>query len=363
MFATNQKWLEEFCSKLIDKNINIHWECNGRIGATCIEALPLMKEAGCVNIGHGFESGSNKMLKSMNKQATVEQAKETIEAVRDARLETSGAFIIGSPGETSETIQETVDFIKETELPVAWFGFMTPYPGTQIYKDSIQKGLITDEIDFHRKVWNTQNLLINLTDMTDKELIELKEKGIENIYYYLTGLTKPEIIESALIGKNSTRITIKCRNCNYVTSQTYTIVDMQNNVLICENCYRKKLVHPVHITHMKKMVESFIKRMREVGNKKVLVCPVGEHTKRIIIDTMPFLNNWDNVEGFLDGDTAKIKHGFMDMPVFLRTKSEIERLNPDYIVVTAHIGLKDRIVKDLLSCGYPKRQIIAFGGL
>lgn len=200
LFAYQEKWITEFSKMVIRAKLNIRWECNGKPGYTCESALPLMKESGCINVGHGFETGSDKILKSMNKKATIKGAKETIGMYRKAGIGVSGAFIIGDPQETRETFRETVDFIKETNLYVTWMGYMTPFPGSQIYRDAVKKGLITDEIQFHRDVWNTQSLMINFTDIPDDELIKMKEDGIDEIRKHL-GLDNTEEIPMIDLGR------------------------------------------------------------------------------------------------------------------------------------------------------------------
>ena len=88
-----------------------------------------MADAGCVLIGYGIESGSQKILDFVNKQVSVEQAKKAIRLTKKHLGWADCSFMIGYPGETKETIQETIDFCKELDLAPEVIFFLTPYPG------------------------------------------------------------------------------------------------------------------------------------------------------------------------------------------------------------------------------------------
>jgi hypothetical protein len=78
--------------------------------------VELMKESGCMGVFLGIESGSDRILKNMNKVASVERYLNGISLLKENEIVTYGSFIIGFPGETDETVRETLDFIKETEI-------------------------------------------------------------------------------------------------------------------------------------------------------------------------------------------------------------------------------------------------------
>jgi len=130
-----------------------------------------MKQAGCTNLSFGIESGSQKMLDSMNKMATVEQAKKAITAARQAGIRVHPAFMVGIPGESPETIKASVDFIKEMDLFVPVIFITNPYPGSEFYDYAKKKGLIKDEEAFVEKCGEAIDLNVNLTDMSDEKLL------------------------------------------------------------------------------------------------------------------------------------------------------------------------------------------------
>jgi radical SAM superfamily enzyme YgiQ (UPF0313 family) len=135
-----------------------------------------MKKAGCNNIGYGIESGSQKMLDSMKKGVAVEQAKKAILLTKKAGIIPHATFMVGTPGETKETILETVEFCKEVRLPhrIEIF-FITPFPSTPLYEYAKGRGLINNEEEYIEKLGNVVDFTINLTDMSDEELINSRD--------------------------------------------------------------------------------------------------------------------------------------------------------------------------------------------
>lgn len=102
--------------KMIERKYTFKWHSYYRCQFSDEETLELMKESGCEGVFLGIESGSNKILKNMDKAATSEQYRNGIKYLKEYGITTFGCFIIGFPGETLETINETVDFIETTGL-------------------------------------------------------------------------------------------------------------------------------------------------------------------------------------------------------------------------------------------------------
>ncbi len=173
----NKKWVLEFCDRL--RTLNVTWDASARVNLVDEGILENMKSAGCILIGYGFESGSQKILDLMNKRATVEQAKKAWALTRKSGITCHTTFMIGYPGETMHTIRETVDFCKELGIAASFF-YTTPYPGTQLYEWAKRAGKTTDEEQYFERlsiIGDAKKLAVNLTDFTDEQLIELKRKA------------------------------------------------------------------------------------------------------------------------------------------------------------------------------------------
>ncbi len=166
-----------FCDLLEKRRLPVTWGCHGRVTSAEPHILERMAETGCVWIGYGIESGSQRMLDAMNKKARVEQAKKAVENTRRAGIFPNTTFIFGYPGETRETIQETVDFKRGLGIECGSF-FATPYPGTPLYEQVSER--IPNEETFVERLGNATEFTINLTGFDDDTLFRLKRAMDDN---------------------------------------------------------------------------------------------------------------------------------------------------------------------------------------
>jgi radical SAM PhpK family P-methyltransferase len=103
---------KEICRMMIARDYGFNWFSYFRCSNSDEEAIDLMARSGCKGVFLGIESGSPAILKNMNKAATVEKYKVGIELLRSYQIASFASFIVGFPGETRETLQETIDFIR-----------------------------------------------------------------------------------------------------------------------------------------------------------------------------------------------------------------------------------------------------------
>ncbi|MBI2266689.1 MAG: B12-binding domain-containing radical SAM protein [Armatimonadetes bacterium] len=127
-----EKILRNLCSTLIEKGVDITWSTFGNTRVSTKELALLMKEAGCISVFLGIESGDNGMLKHMKKGVTVRTNREGIAALREGGLKVAACNIIGFPGETEETIRKTVDFNLETRPDSVSFFPLGILPGSEL---------------------------------------------------------------------------------------------------------------------------------------------------------------------------------------------------------------------------------------
>jgi radical SAM superfamily enzyme YgiQ (UPF0313 family) len=172
----------KFCDPMIESGLNIQWGSTGRVNLMTEELLAKMAAAGCVWIGYGIESGSQRMLDVMKKQVTVEQARKAIELTRKYIDQVDCSFMMGTPGETRETIMETVEFCEELDLAPEVIFFATPYPGTELYDLARQRGLIEDEEKFVLSLWEQgEKMTANFSELSDEELFKMREWAIAEL--------------------------------------------------------------------------------------------------------------------------------------------------------------------------------------
>ena len=174
LFTSHREFVMEVCSLMRKRLPNIRWSCIGRVNLVDPEMLSEMRRAGCDWISFGIESGSDEMLRRMRRGVTSEDCLRGIRMTREAGIHAEGSFLIGMFGETRETVRETVDFCRRADITAPML-YVTPYPGTQIFEEARERGLISDVEAFLERMDAADKLLVNLTDMPDDELRHLKE--------------------------------------------------------------------------------------------------------------------------------------------------------------------------------------------
>lgn len=150
-FNIDLKRVEEFCDMLIQNKTKILWSTSVRADIITQPIANKMKESGCYNVAVGIESANNELLLKMNKQSTIEKLTEGIRIFKKAGIEVLGQFVIGSPGETLETVKESLDYAKNSECDYINFYTILPFRGTPQWDFVLENGeFVTKEIhEFH----------------------------------------------------------------------------------------------------------------------------------------------------------------------------------------------------------------------
>ena len=181
------------CEEFIKADLNISWDCNGRLNFANPNVLDLMKKSGCVFINYGIEALDDKILKNMNKCLTVSQIIKGIEATLKAGISPGFNIIFGNIGENKETLRKGVEFLLKYDdgSQLRTIRPVTPYPGSPLYYYAIEKGLLKDCEDFYeRKHINSDLLSVNFTDLSDAEfheaLFEANSRLISNYFQHKT---------------------------------------------------------------------------------------------------------------------------------------------------------------------------------
>ena len=129
----------ELCEKL--KPIKLTWSCTSRV-TTDYETLRAMRDAGCRLLIVGYESGDTQILKNIKKGATLERARQFTRDCHNLGLTIHGDFILGLPGETRETIRQTISFAKEMDCETIQVSVAHAYPGTELHEFALRNGFI-----------------------------------------------------------------------------------------------------------------------------------------------------------------------------------------------------------------------------
>lgn len=135
---------KDICRLMIDKEYGFNWFSYFRCSNSDEEAIDLMARSGCKGVFLGIESGSPRILTNMNKHATIEKYSQGIGWLREAGILSFGSFIVGFPGETAETVQETIDFLQVNRPDYFRSQLWYCEPGTPIYHKKDEYGIDGD---------------------------------------------------------------------------------------------------------------------------------------------------------------------------------------------------------------------------
>ena len=155
LFTVNREHVVSLCELIIRKELRIRWTCNSRVDYVDAEMLRLMGQAGCWFISWGIESANEEILKRARKGYKKEQAFRALKWAKAAGINNWGYFIIGLPGETAESIRETIDYAKQLPLDIALFHIAAPYPGTPFFYEVVENnwfrpGTKWEEVDMDK---------------------------------------------------------------------------------------------------------------------------------------------------------------------------------------------------------------------
>lgn len=136
-FPFDEKSGLEFCSLMVKYGLNkqVRWITETRVDKVTPKLLEAMKESGAHLIMYGVEVGNNEILKSLNKGTTLGQARTALKETRKAGILSQGLFMLGLPGETENSCNDTINFAKEIDPDFVKFNIATPYPGSIFFED------------------------------------------------------------------------------------------------------------------------------------------------------------------------------------------------------------------------------------
>jgi anaerobic magnesium-protoporphyrin IX monomethyl ester cyclase len=180
--------------KILEEKVEFYWvaNCRGNLfdKDEDIEIMLKMKQAGCLSVGYSLESADPAILKAMNKNVQVEQFSRQTKLLQRAGLHAVTSLVLGYPQETPETIRKTFDCCIENKIyPSA--GYLLPQPGSDMYDHAVEHGFITDQEEYLLKMGDRQDLMLNMTQMSNEEFEQNVIEGLRRCNRIL-GLDLPE---------------------------------------------------------------------------------------------------------------------------------------------------------------------------
>jgi radical SAM superfamily enzyme YgiQ (UPF0313 family) len=182
-FTIDKQRVRKVCEEIERRDLDVRWSCNAR-ATLDYETMRTMKSAGCRLIDVGYESGSDQILKNIKKGVTTADTKGFTVNAKRAGLKILGDFIFGLPEETSDTIQQTIQFIKEIKPDMLQIAVATPIPGTEFYQWISDNGYLVESdssrtIDEH----GFQRCVISYPNLSSDDLVCSVESALKEYYF------------------------------------------------------------------------------------------------------------------------------------------------------------------------------------
>jgi len=150
LFTANKDRVRIFCEELKHRGVKIPWTAFSRVNTVDEEVLAVMREAGCDSVSFGIESGNPEMLKRVKKGITLEQARKAVQACKNAGILAHASFMIGLPGESPQTIEDSYSFAQSLGIDYG-FHLLAPFPGTTVREEQEKYDIefLTDDWDLY----------------------------------------------------------------------------------------------------------------------------------------------------------------------------------------------------------------------
>ena len=175
----NKRRTKEICQRIIDKGLNLKWVCEARLDNLDRELVSLMVEAGCTRVKLGVESGSDRILKTLNKGITTDTIRQGVAIIKEYRLPLTIYLMVGFPGETNEDLHKTIELAKELDADYYSLSVLAPYYGTQIWNTLQESGEKMNKEHWEYFYHQSQDMIVSnkLDPAIVSEFLALNERG------------------------------------------------------------------------------------------------------------------------------------------------------------------------------------------
>ena len=178
-FTVDRNRVLKICEELHARKLHMIWDCGTRVDMVDRELMKTMRDAGCIAVWLGVESGSEAILGAMNKSIKLDQTRKAYKTAHEVGLMTIANVVLGFPGETEQTARETIRFVRELDPDDVGFYVATPYPGTPMYEQVKAKGWLRIT-DFDK--YDTAGPTFETPWLTMEKLAELRYKAYQQFY-------------------------------------------------------------------------------------------------------------------------------------------------------------------------------------
>jgi len=343
LFASNANRLYEFCDRMEKYHITYRVSMHVSKKLT-LDLLRRMRESGCEVIFFGLESADNSVLKSMRKHTTIEEINECLRLTKMAGIKVEGNFIFGDPAETKESVQTTMQWIKQNyNMGLFEVAAIKLYPGSQLYEDAVANETIKDTVQFIADGCP----LTNVSSLEDADYWKLVNKDLTNIIHNSTG-EEGDVSVSGLGDKITGEV--RCSFCGekilFEVEDPVKLLHMYPRH--CPGCGAIEYINlfPAYYKlaseRLRKLIKEHHLAVFGCGNIWKLFYAAGDifdHFDYEIIDETPFLqeSGWNNHRVY-SPDVIEA-HGIDVLLVMIRVskKEVVEKIRGKYGMKKVHI--------------------------
>jgi radical SAM superfamily enzyme YgiQ (UPF0313 family) len=188
LFTANKNHCIAVCDEIIKRGLQLNWTSFTRVDTVSDAVLTKMKAAGCNAVSFGIETANPNILKTIKKGITLKQVEEAVDMCKRAAILPFASFILGLPGETPETIQETMEFGNRLKKQGLSFGFhlLAPFPGSEVRESSRQYGIKILTNDWSQ--YHANRAIVETTAVTHRTLDDIVVKWEAEYDAYLSDI-------------------------------------------------------------------------------------------------------------------------------------------------------------------------------
>ncbi len=193
-FTAHPTRTSEVCDEIIRRGIKVTWSANARCDVKA-DVLKKMKQAGCRELCVGFESSSLEVLKNVKKGLAKGMAEKFMVGADEAGILIHGCFMVGNPGDTKTTLQNTLDLAKRLSPNTAQFYPIMAYPGTSAYEEAKKGGnLMSDDYDKWLDSEGNHNTTVRCDNLTPQDLVDFCDKARREFYLRPSYMLKQAVL-------------------------------------------------------------------------------------------------------------------------------------------------------------------------
>ena len=181
-FTNSPEFVKKLCQGIIDRKLKIIWWSNTRVDKNDLEMFKLMKKSGCYMLSIGGESANVEILRNIKKGINPELIQKTVNILKKTGIRSLVYFLIWLPGESKETIRETLNLAKKINSDYVEFYPATPYPGTEFFNIAMKQKLIVSD-NWDNYLCGGKEFVIKVPGIEKDELDEILRKSYQEYYF------------------------------------------------------------------------------------------------------------------------------------------------------------------------------------